>query len=69
MPPFIRAILDTLQVSAYPLEPRVQDMGAMIPMFQPLSWFSVRMTLRLLELMASCILLVKHIRWHMQALQ
>ena len=33
------------------------------------AWISVRLTLRLLSLMASCILLVKHARWRMQALQ
>ncbi|KAJ1198714.1 hypothetical protein NDU88_002553 [Pleurodeles waltl] len=38
-------------------------------MFRPLSWISVRQTLRLLGLMASCILLVKHARWCMRALQ
>ena len=41
----------------------------MIPMFQPRSWISVRLTLRLLGLMASYILLVKHAKWHMRALQ
>ena len=38
----------------------------MIPMFPPLFWISVMMTLRLLGLMASCILLVKHARWLLQ---
>ena len=41
----------------------------MIPMFQPQSCISVRLTMRLLGLIASCILFVKHARWHMQALQ
>ena len=41
----------------------------MIPMFQPLSRISVRLTLRLLGLIASCILLMRHARWHMRALQ
>ena len=41
----------------------------MIQMFQHVSWISVRMTPWLLGLMASYILLVKHARWHMQALQ
>ena len=36
----------------------------MIPMFHPLSWTSVRLTLRLLGLMASCILMTTHARWH-----
>ena len=41
----------------------------MIPMFQPLSRVTVRLTLRLLGLIASCILLVNHARWHMHSLQ
>ena len=41
----------------------------MIPMFQPLSWISVKLTLMLLGLMVSCILLVKHAKWLMWALQ
>ena len=38
-------------------------------MFEPQSWISVRLTPRLLGLMASYILLVKHARWHIRALQ
>ena len=60
MLPFIGAILDMMQFRAYPPERRVQDIKAMIPIFQPLSWISVRMTLMLLGLLASCILLVKN---------
>ncbi|KAJ1211174.1 hypothetical protein NDU88_006535 [Pleurodeles waltl] len=67
--PFIRAVLDTVQFRAYPPKQRVQDIQVMIQMFRPLSWISVRQTLRLLGLMASCILLVKHAKWHMRDLQ
>ena len=67
MLPFIAAFLDTVQSCAYPSEGRVQDILAMVPMFQSRSWISVRLTLRLLGLMASCILLVTHTRWYMQA--
>ncbi|KAJ1093251.1 hypothetical protein NDU88_006356 [Pleurodeles waltl] len=66
---FIRAVLDTVQYRAYPPNQRVQDIQVMIPMFRPLSCISVRQTLKLLGLMASCILLVKHARWRMRALQ
>ena len=59
----IGAILDTAQFRAFLAEWRVQDIRAMILMFQLLSWISVRMTLRLLGLLASCILQVKHARW------
>lgn len=38
----------------------VLDIQAMIPIYQPQSWISVRLILRLLELMASCNLLVEH---------
>ena len=58
MLPFIGTILDAIQFSAFPLEWRVQDIRASIPIFQPLSCISLRMTLRLLGLLASCILLV-----------
>ncbi|KAJ1097500.1 hypothetical protein NDU88_002618 [Pleurodeles waltl] len=60
--PFIEAVPDTVQFRAYPPDKRVQDIQAMILIFQPLSWVSVRLTLRLLGLMASCILLVTHAR-------
>ncbi|KAJ1202912.1 hypothetical protein NDU88_006707 [Pleurodeles waltl] len=57
---FIGAVLDTVQYWAYPPDQRVQDIQVMIPMFRPLYWISVRQTLRLLGLTASCILLVKY---------
>ncbi|KAJ1198544.1 hypothetical protein NDU88_002383 [Pleurodeles waltl] len=69
MPPFIGAVLDTVRFRAYSPQKRVQDIQAMIPIFQPWSWVSGRPTLRLLGLLASCILLVTHARWHMWALR
>ena len=59
---FIGAILDTVQFRTFPPPQRVQDIRAMIPMFQPLSRVSVRLTLKLLGLIVSCILLVKQTR-------
>ena len=58
-----------VQFRACPLEQKSRTIQTIILMFQPYSWISVRMTLRLLGLMASCILLVNHARWHMQTLQ
>ncbi|KAJ1117822.1 hypothetical protein NDU88_006018 [Pleurodeles waltl] len=69
MLPFLGAVLDTVQLWAYPPKKLVQHIWAMIPVFQPLSWILVRMTLGLLGLMASCILLLQKARWHMRALQ
>ncbi|XP_078497067.1 uncharacterized protein LOC144753171 [Lissotriton helveticus] len=66
---FIGAVLDSARFRVYPPEQRVRDIQALIPIFQPLSRVSVRLTLRLLGLMASCILLVHHARWRMRALQ
>mgnify|MGYP002804394544 CR=1 FL=1 len=67
--PYIGAIPDTVQFHAYPLERRVKDIRVLILMFQPQSRISVRLTVTLLGLMASCIILVKHARWYMRALQ
>ena len=55
--PFIGAILDTVLFRAFPPRQTVQDIRAMILIFQPLTSISVRVTLRLLDLLASCILL------------
>ena len=56
-------------ICTYSLDQRVQNIRLMIQMFQPRSWISVRMMLRHLGLKTSYIPLVKHARWHMQALQ
>ncbi|KAJ1165465.1 hypothetical protein NDU88_005893 [Pleurodeles waltl] len=66
---FIGAILDTTLNRAFPPPQRVQDIQALIPMFQNGAVVPVLKVLRLLGLFASCILLVTHARWHMRALQ
>ena len=66
--PFIGAILDMVHFRTYPQQ-SVQDIRAMIQMFEPQSWILERLTFRRLGLIASCILLLEHARWHMRALQ
>ncbi|KAJ1209615.1 hypothetical protein NDU88_004989 [Pleurodeles waltl] len=66
---FIGAVLDTTLYRAYPLPQRIQNIQALIPVFQNGTVVSVLNVLRLLGLFASCILLVTHARWHMRALQ
>ncbi|KAJ1126444.1 hypothetical protein NDU88_004851 [Pleurodeles waltl] len=63
---FVEAVLETTLSLAYPLPQQIQDVQALIPMFQKGAAVPV---LRLLGLFASCILLVTHARWHMRALQ
>ncbi|KAJ1112426.1 hypothetical protein NDU88_000690 [Pleurodeles waltl] len=66
---FIGAVLDTTLNPAYPPPQRIQDLQALIPMFQNGAVVSVLKVLCLLGLFASCILLIAHARWHMTALQ
>ncbi|KAJ1137758.1 hypothetical protein NDU88_004154 [Pleurodeles waltl] len=66
---FIGAVLDTTLNQAFPPPQRIQDIQALVPMFQNGAVIPVLKVLRLLGLFASCILLVTHARWHMRALQ
>ncbi|KAJ1109751.1 hypothetical protein NDU88_007110 [Pleurodeles waltl] len=66
---FIGAVLDTTLSRAFPPPQRIQDIQALVPMFQSGTVILVLKVLRLLGLFASCILLVTHARWHMRALQ
>ncbi|KAJ1125086.1 hypothetical protein NDU88_003524 [Pleurodeles waltl] len=66
---FIGAVLDTTLSRAFPPPQRIQDIQALVPMFQSGAVIPVLKVLRLLGLFASCILLVTHACWHMRALQ
>ncbi|XP_078520251.1 uncharacterized protein LOC144785006 [Lissotriton helveticus] len=66
---FIGAVLDTTVCRAFPPPQRIRDIQEMIPLFYNGAVVPVLKVLSLLGLMASCILLVNHARWHMRALQ